>query len=138
MSYPQKPPKLTLGRANGASVEDILLKRIDTLEDEVSKLRDELAQTKQKHSKELEQIRGAVGLIPVDEEELPDSTTFNTEFDTPEPTKDTALISSVEQESPAVPLNTCRDLDSADLNSTELGSADLNSADLNSADLNSS
>lgn len=44
------------------TVESILLKRIDTLEDEVSKLRDELLKTKVRHGKQLAQIRIDLGL----------------------------------------------------------------------------
>lgn len=95
-------------RSNGASVEDILLKRIDTLEDEVSKLRDELSQTKQKYGKDLEQIRAAVGIpaIEVDDEELPDTTTLVSELGVPE-----AGNIKEEQESTILP--------NTDLNTTE-------------------
>lgn len=103
-------------RANGASVEDILLKHIDTLEDEVSKLRDELTQIKKKHGREMEQIRIAVGIPVVDEEELPDTTIPNPEVDVSAETvskdESTILDTSVQDKSP----NTLTD---TDLNSSE-------------------
>jgi len=103
-------------RSNGASVEDILLKRIDKLEDEVSKLRDELTQVKQKHSKELEQIRAAVGIPVVDEEELPDSTT--------NPEIDVSATETVSKEENAI-----LDATEQDKSPTTLPKAKLNSAE---------
>jgi hypothetical protein len=71
-------------KSNGASVEDILLKRIDTLEDEVSKLRDELALTKQKYETEFKQIKAVVGVPEEEETPVPevDAETSKTETTT--------------------------------------------------------
>jgi len=109
-------------RPNGATLESILLKRIDTLEDEVSKLRDELTQTKLKHGKELAQIRLHVGIIPTVEEEdipeivaVPNSIEADTTVEAPsvvEPTKS-------EEEAPAGPTTSININDSTDLNSVE-------------------
>lgn len=120
-------------RTNGASVEDILLKRIDTLEDEVGKLRDELAQTKHKYNKEIEQLRAHAGLPQiVDEEELQENSASHLETDTLEASKDVTMSSAVEQES------------SAEQGGAEQGGAEQagsaqqeDSADLPNPDLNS-